>query len=88
VQTPNPQKSGVPRVPCVPKLLKAFKFMVFNGGTQNALNWNTWAMAHKRCSEISKDGGSPPLSDGLKAMSGVIARIFTGAEMGRGVNVE
>jgi len=46
----NPQKRGVPRVPCVPKLLKAFNFGVFKQGTQLALNWNTFSMAHKRCS--------------------------------------
>jgi len=49
----NPQKSGVPRVPCVPKLLEAFEFEAFKHGTRQMFNWNTWPMAHKMCSRIA-----------------------------------
>jgi hypothetical protein len=90
MQTPNPQKNGVPRVPCVPKLLKALSFGAFNDGTQIALNWNTWSMAHKRCSGIGNNGeqNSPLLTGGLTALSGAGARIFRVTETGRGVRVE
>jgi len=85
-----PQKTGVPRVPCVPKLLKAFNCVAFNGGTQIALNWNTWSMAHKRCSRIGNTGKQKCslLTGGLTALPGAGARFFSVTETGRGVDVE
>lgn len=86
----NPQTRGVPRVPCVPKLVKAFNFGAFNDGTQIALNRNTWSMAHKRC---SKDGSTskqhlPTLTGGLLASPGARTRVLLTAKTGRGVSVE
>jgi hypothetical protein len=85
-----PKKTGVPRVPCVPNLVKAFNCVAFNGGTQIALNWNTWSMAHKRCSRIGNTGKQKSLSltGGLTALRGAGARVFSGTETGRGVDVE
>jgi len=82
----NPQKRGVPRVPCVPKPAKAFNFAAFKGGTQIALNWNTWSMEHKRCSRIGNKGEQdyPLLSGGLTPLPGASARIFRSTETGRG----
>lgn len=86
----NPQTRGVPRVPCVPKLMKAFNFGAFNDGTQIALNWNTWSKAHKRC---SKDGSTSKqrlltLTDGLQASPGAGTRVLLNAKTGRGVSFE
>lgn len=53
MQILSPQKIGVPRVPCVPRQLKAFHFAAFKHGTQLVFKWNTWSMAHKRCSRIA-----------------------------------
>lgn len=90
MQIPNPQKRGVPRVPCVPKLLRAFDCLAFNGGTPIAPQWNTWSIAPKRCSRINNTGKQnyPLLTGGLTALPGASARIFSGTETGRGVDVE
>ena len=90
MQILNPQKNGVPRVPCVPKLVKSFNCVAFNAGTQIALNWNTWSMAHKKCSRIGNTGNqkSPLLTGGLTALPGAGVRVFSGIETGRGVDVE
>lgn len=50
------QKQCVPRVPRVPKPLKAFKSAGNQNGTQVATGRNTPAMADKRCSSISPSG--------------------------------
>jgi hypothetical protein len=67
------QKQCVPRVPRVPKPLKAFKSAGNQHGTQVATGRNTPAMADKRCSSISplasRTGGPP-------ASLGVGARVF------------
>jgi hypothetical protein len=86
----NPQKCGVPRVPCVPKLTKAFNFGAFNDGTQIVLNWNTWSMEHKKCSrlpETIRQNSALP-TGGFPAPSGAAARIFSVTRTGRGDDVE
>ncbi len=90
VQIPNPQKSGVPRVPCVPKPLKIFNFGAYNAGTQIANGWNTWATPHKRCSRADDASKrlSPSNSDGPLASPGVNARVYSVPRMGRGVRNE
>lgn len=87
MQILNHQKSGVPRVPCVPKLVKAFNFVAFQGGTQIALNRNTWSMEHKRCS-IDAIGKQklPLLTGGLTALPGAGTRVFSDTDTGRGVD--
>lgn len=90
MQILNPKKQGVPRVPCVPKLLRAFEFKAFNGGTQIVLNWKTWTMGHQRCSRICNASKQhlPPISDGLLASLGVGARVYWAPGMGRGARNE
>jgi len=86
MQILNPQKSGVPRVPCVPELLKAFNFGPLKGGTQMAHKWNTWAMAHKRCSRFSNTSNLNSLffTGGFLTKSGADGRVFSITETGRG----
>ena len=90
VQTPNPQKSGAPRVPCIPKLLKARNFLTFNGGIQRDPNWSTWTMAHKRCSRISYASRLNNLlfPAGFIASPGAGGRVFSDTQTGRRGNDE
>lgn len=88
MQILTPRKSGVPRVPCVPKLLKAFNFEAFHDGTQIANGWNTLAGTRKRCSKIVAIGKQklPLLTGGLAALPGAGARVFSVTDTGRGVD--
>ncbi|EIM13569.1 hypothetical protein PchlO6_5018 [Pseudomonas chlororaphis O6] len=89
MQILNPQKSGVPRVPCVPTPLKPYNFGALSDGTQMACRWNTWAMEHKRCSRIGDTGkqDAPALHWWPHSFAKRKRPLFFNHGMGRGVNI-